>query len=247
MRARWPKLRADRNLARALLAAGLALAAAGCRQNMHNQAKVKTLAESDFFADGVGARPLPAHTIARGFLRDTPFYTGLGPDGKPLAAFPFPVTRTVLERGEQRFNIFCSPCHDRTGSGRGMIVRRGYKQPPSYHIDRLRNSPVGYFYNVISEGFGVMPSYASQIPPGDRWAIVAYVRALQLAENARLADLSPEERQRLDESFRKAAQGELPPGAGPGLGVQRPAGGSEGAPYPGREPERGRQPEGSRP
>ncbi len=239
-------MRAER-AARALLAAGLALAAAGCRQNMHNQAKVKTLAESDFFADGVGARPLPAHTIARGFLRDTPFYTGLGPDGKPLATFPFPVTRTVLERGEQRFNIFCSPCHDRTGSGRGMIVQRGYKQPPSYHIDRLRSSPVGYFYNVITEGYGVMPSYASQIPPGDRWAIVAYVRALQLAQNARLADLSPDERQRLDESFRKSAQGELPPGAGPGQGVQRPAGGSEGAPYPGREPERGRQPEGSRP
>jgi len=219
-------LRADRRLARALLAAGLALAAAGCRQNMHNQAKVKTLGESDFFADGVAARPLPAHTIARGFLRDTPFYTGLGPDNRPLAAFPFPVTRAVLERGRERFNIFCSPCHDRTGSGRGMIVQRGYKQPPSYHIDRLRNSPVGYFYNVITEGFGVMPSYASQIPPGDRWAIVAYVRALQLAQNARLADLSPDERRRWDEGLQRAARGELPPGAGPGQGVQRPAEGA---------------------
>ncbi len=221
----------------ALLAAGLALAAAaGCRQNMHNQAKYKTLAESDFFPDGLSARPLPAHTVARGFLRDTPLYTGLGPDGRPLATFPFPVTRQVLERGEQRFNIFCSPCHDRTGSGRGMIVQRGYKQPPSYHIDRLRSSPVGYFYNVITEGFGVMPSYASQIPPADRWAIVAYVRALQLAQNARLADLSPGERQRLDAAFQRTAAGELPPGEGPGLGVQRP----EGAEMPGHEPDRGR-------
>jgi mono/diheme cytochrome c family protein len=210
---------------------------------MHDQAKVKTLGESGFFADGVAARPLPAHTVARGFLRDTPFDTGLAADGRPLAAFPFPVTRAVLERGEQRFNIFCSPCHDRTGSGRGMIVQRGYKQPPSFHIDRLRTSPVGYFYNVMTEGFGVMPSYASQIPPGDRWAIVAYVRALQLAQNARLADLSAGERQRLEESFRRSAAGELPPGEGPGQGVQRPLGGAEGSPLPGREPERGRSKE----
>jgi mono/diheme cytochrome c family protein len=189
---------------------------------MHNQAKYKTLAESDLFADGLSARPLPAHTVARGFLRDTPFDTGLGADGRPLAAFPLPVTRDLLARGEQRFNIFCSPCHDRTGSGRGMIVQRGYKKPPSYHIDRLRSSPVGYFYSVITEGFGVMPSYASQIPPGDRWAIVAYVRALQLAQNARLADLSADERRRLDTAFQQAAAGTLPPGEGPALGVQRP-------------------------
>lgn len=211
-----------------------ALASAGCRQNMHNQAKVKTLAESDFFADGLAARPLPAHTVARGFLRDTPFDTGVGADKTPLAAFPLPVTRELLARGQQRYNIFCSPCHDRTGAGLGMIVRRGYKQPPSFHVDRLRSSPVGYFYNVISEGFGVMPSYAAQVPPADRWAIVAYVRALQLAQNARLADLSPAERQRLDAAFRQAGGGELPPADGPALGVQRPETGEA----PGHEPER---------
>src|SRR4029079_9617096 len=119
-------------------------------------------------------------------------YTGLARDGKPVADFPLPVTREVLLRGEQRYDIFCSPCHDRAGTGRGMVVRRGYKQPPSYHIDRLRTAPVGYLYNVITEGCGVSPSYASQIPPEDRWAIVAYVRALQLSQNARLADLTPE-------------------------------------------------------
>ena len=217
-----------------LLAVLLTIAVAGCRQNMHNQAKVKTLAESDFFPDGLAARPLPAHTVARGFLRDTPFFTGLGADKAPLAAFPMPVTREVLERGEQRYNIFCSPCHDRTGSGRGMVVRRGYKQPSSFHIERLRSSPVGYFYNVVSEGFGVMPSYAAQVPPADRWAIVAYVRALQLAQNARLADLTPAERQRLDDAFRRLAGGERPAADGPAIGVQRPEAGET----PGHEAER---------
>jgi len=200
------------------LALGLVV---GCRQNMHNQAKYIPLRESEFFADGTSARPLPAHTVARGYLRaDSGVNTGLARDGKPVADFPLPVTREVLLRGEQRYDIFCSPCHDRAGTGRGMVVRRGYKQPPSYHIDRLRTAPVGYLYNVITEGFGVMPSYASQIPPEDRWAIVAYVRALQLSQNARLADLTPEERQRLDAAWK------LPPvrpeDEGPRDGVQAP-------------------------
>jgi mono/diheme cytochrome c family protein len=229
--------RSDRRRARlaALLAGGL-LAVAGCRQNMHNQAKYKTLAENDFFADGLASRPLPAHTVARGHLGGSPFDTGLAADNRPVAVFPIPLTRQLLARGEQRYNIFCSPCHDRAGTGRGMIVQRGYKQPPSYHIDRLRSSPVGYFYNVITEGFGVMPSYASQIPPGDRWAIIAYVRALQLAQNARLADLSADERQRLDAAFRETAAGRLPPGAGPAMGVQRAPGGD----LPGHEQDRER-------
>jgi cbb3-type cytochrome c oxidase subunit III len=206
----------------AIVAAVLCLLAlAGCRQNMHNQAKYVPLRESDFFADGTSARPLPAHTVARGYLRaDTAAATGLARDGKPIADFPLPMTRALLLRGEQRYNIFCSPCHDRVGTGRGMVVERGYKQPPSYHIDRLRSAPVGYLYNVITEGFGVMPSYASQVPPADRWAIVAYVRALQLSQNARLADLTPEERQRLDAAFK------LPPirpeDEGPRDGVQAP-------------------------
>ena len=188
---------------RVLAAATLLLAAAGCRQNMHNQHKVKTLAASDFFPDGQGARPLPAHTVARGDLREGWAYTGLDAANKPAAELPFPLTREVLERGQQRFDIFCSPCHDRQGTGRGMIVQRGYKQPTSYHVERLRNAPVGYFYNVITEGFGVMPSYAPQIPVADRWAIAAYIRVLQYRQTARLADLPPERRAAIESELAK--------------------------------------------
>jgi len=183
------------------------LLASGCRQNMHNQPKVEPYRESDFFADGVASRPLPAGTVARGFLReDTAYYAGVDAGGQPVAAFPVPVTRDLLRRGQQRFNVFCSPCHDRAGTGRGMIVQRGYKQPSSYHIDRLRQAPVGYFYDVMTRGFGVMPSYAAQVTPEDRWAIVAYIRALQLSQNARLADLSPEERAKLQPSQGSASR-----------------------------------------
>jgi mono/diheme cytochrome c family protein len=174
---------------------------------MHNQHKVKTLAASDFFADGQGARPIPAHTVARGDLREGWAYTGIDTAHKPVAELPFPLTREVLLRGEQRFNIFCSPCHDRQGTGRGMIVQRGYKQPTSYHIERLRNAPVGYFYNVITEGFGVMPSYAPQVPVADRWAIAAYIRVLQYRQTAKVADLeklSPERRQAIQADLAKA-------------------------------------------
>ena len=187
--------------------AGLALLAAGCRQNMHNQPKVEPYRESDFFADGMASRPLPAGTVARGFLReDTALYAGVDASGQPVAAFPLPVTRELLRRGQERFNVFCSPCHDRAGTGHGMIVQRGYKQPSSYHIDRLRQAPPGYFYDVMTRGFGVMPSYAAQVSPEDRWAIVAYIRALQLSQNARLADLSPEERAKLRISPGSAAR-----------------------------------------
>lgn len=188
-----------------LLAAAACLLAAGCRQNMHNQHKVKTLAASAFFADGQGARPLPAHTVARGDQRVGFVYSGLDEANKPVDRLPMPLTRELLRRGQERFNIFCSPCHDRLGTGRGMIVRRGYKQPTSYHIERLRNAPVGYFVNVMTEGFGVMPSYAPQVPVEDRWAIAAYIRVLQYSQNARLADLSPEVRRRVDADLAKPA------------------------------------------
>jgi len=187
-----------------LLAAG---AAAGCRQNMHNQHKINTLGPSTFFEDGQGARPLPAHTVARGDLREGFAYTGLDAGGKPVTQMPFPVTRQVLLRGQERYDVFCSPCHDRVGTGRGMIVRRGYKQPTSYHIERLRNAPVGYFFNVMTEGYGVMPSYAPQVPVKDRWAIAAYIRVLQYSQNARLADLSglpADVRQKIEGDLRKA-------------------------------------------
>ncbi|HEV8577913.1 MAG TPA: cytochrome c [Thermoanaerobaculia bacterium] len=189
----------------------LLLAAAGCRQNMHNQHKVKTLGASDFFAGGQGARPLPAHTVARGDQRVGFVYSGLDAANKPVDRMPFPVTRELLQRGRERFDIFCSPCHDRLGTGRGMIVRRGYKQPSSYHIERLRNAPIGYFVNVMTEGFGVMPSYAPQVPVEDRWAIAAYIRVLQYSQNVRLADLSPEVRRRVEDDLRQTAAPEPAP------------------------------------
>jgi mono/diheme cytochrome c family protein len=172
----------------------LALAAAtvACRQDMHDQPKFIPLRPSTFFDDGRSARPLADGTVARGQLDDdAAFYTGKGPDGKPLDAFPFPVTKEIVERGQERFNIYCTPCHGRLGNGDGMIVRRGFRRPPSYHIDRLRAVPNGYLYDVISKGFGAMPDYAAQIAPADRWAIVSYIRALQLSQNASVKDAPP--------------------------------------------------------
>ena len=187
---------------RAVLALALAFATAGCRQDMHDQPKFIPLRPSTFFDDGRSARPLVEGTVPRGQLNeDAAFYTGKGPDGKPLDAIPFPVTKETVERGQERFNIFCAPCHGRLGNGDGMIVRRGFRRPPSYHIDRLRSVPNGYIFDVISKGFGAMSDYAAQIPPADRWAIVAYIRALQLSQNATVNDVPP------------AARGQLPGGA----------------------------------
>jgi len=169
-------------------------AAAGCRQDMYNQPKATPLVESDFFGDGRSARgPVPG-TVARGQLaEDRAYAEGIGPDGKFVGHIPVPVDRALLMRGRERFDIFCSPCHDRTGSGQGMIVQRGYKQPPSLHEDRLRNQPIGYFFDVMTNGFGEMPAYASQIPRADRWAIASYIRALQFSQHAPLASLSAED------------------------------------------------------
>ena len=171
----------------------LALAAgAACRQDMHDQPKYIPLRASSFFADGRSVRPLPEGTVARGHLDDdAAYYTGKGPDGKFLDPLPFPVTRAVINRGQERYNIYCAPCHDRTGNGFGMIVRRGYRRPPPYHIDRLRQVANGYLYDVITNGFGAMPDYAAQVAPADRWAIVAYIRALQLSQNAAVSDVPP--------------------------------------------------------
>jgi mono/diheme cytochrome c family protein len=156
----------------------------GCREDMQNQPRIDPLRESDFYADKRSARPLIAGTIARGELHaDAYYYSGF--IGKTNGDFmPCPATREVLERGQERFNIFCAPCHAETGDGNGMIVLRGFRRPPSYHIERLRKAPLGHFYDVISNGFGAMPDYAAQIPPADRWAIVAYIRALQFSQNA---------------------------------------------------------------
>ena len=179
-----------------LLAAG-ALAAAGCRSDMHVQPRYDPLAPSTFFDDGRSARPEVPDTVARGHLRiDQHFYTGKV-NGVPADTFPFPITRDVLARGRARYNIYCTPCHDYTGSGHGMIVQRGFPAPPSYHIDRLRQVPVGHFYDVITNGYGAMYSYAARVPPDDRWAIVAYIRALQMSQHATIDDVPPEEQAKL--------------------------------------------------
>jgi hypothetical protein len=174
-----------------------AVAAAACQQQMADQPRYKPLARTGFFGDERSARPLVPGTVARGRLdADEQLYTGeVG--GKLAETFPYPVTREVLERGRGRYDIFCAPCHDRVGNGQGMVVRRGFRFPPSYHTDRLRKAPVGHFFDVITNGFGAMPDYAAQVPPRDRWAIIAYIRALQLSQNATLADVPPAERQRL--------------------------------------------------
>jgi len=163
---------------------GLCAILAGCREDMQLQPRIDPLRRSDFYADLRSARPLPLGTIPReATVTDPYFYSGYV--GKDLGNYmPFPVTREVLERGRERFDIFCAPCHSRLGDGNGMVVQRGYRRPPSYHIDRLRNEPLGHFFDVISNGFGAMPDYAAQIPPYDRWTIVAYIRALQLSQNA---------------------------------------------------------------
>jgi mono/diheme cytochrome c family protein len=175
----------------------LALGVAACRQDMQDQPKYLPLQPSKFFADGRSSRPLVPGTVARGHLNDdAAYYTGKQAN-EPVAALPVPVTAELLQRGRERYNIYCSPCHDRVGNGEGMIVQRGYRRPPSLHIDRLRAAPVGYFFDVITNGFGVMPRYRVQIPPADRWAIVAYVRALQLSQHATLGDVAPVARTQL--------------------------------------------------
>jgi mono/diheme cytochrome c family protein len=156
---------------------------------MHNQPKYRGLRASTFFADGSSARPLVEGTIARGTLQtDAAFFTGKNGTVE-VTEMPFPVDEKVLDRGEQRFNIYCAPCHDRTGSGRGMVVQRGYRQPPSFHTDRLRAVAIGHFFDVMTNGFGAMSDYRVQISPRDRWNIAAYIRALQLSQHAGAADV----------------------------------------------------------
>lgn len=175
----------------------LVLTGAACRQDMHDQPKYSALQETDFFGDGRSARPLVVGTVARGFRReDTMLNTGKV-DGNDATNFPFAIDEKVMARGQERFNIYCSPCHGRTGQGDGMIVRRGLRRPPTFHQERLRTAAPGHIFDVITNGFGAMPDYASQIRPADRWAIIAYVQALQLSQNAALADLPPAERSKL--------------------------------------------------
>jgi len=187
-----------------LIAGGVTI---GCRQDMQDQPKFIPLRPDNFFADGRSARPLPEGTVARGLLRaDKVFYTGkLGNDF--VDRIPFPVNRAVLLRGQDRFNVYCSPCHGRLGNGLGMIVRRGLKRPPSYHIDRLRQVPLGYLYDVITNGFGAMPDYAMQIAPRDRWSVAAYIRVLQYSQNASINDVAAEMRREPPSQNAPAAEG----------------------------------------
>lgn len=177
-----------------------ALLGVGCRQDMHDQPKHKPLAASDFYKlDHRSARAPVAGTVARGRLQDdSPYFTGKDGD-LPTDALPMAVTPELLRRGRVRFQTFCAPCHGQTGRGDGMIVQRGFKMPPSLHVERLRAARVGYFYDVITHGFGAMSDYASQVPVADRWAIVAYVRALQLSQHATLADVPVDKRPLLDQ------------------------------------------------
>jgi mono/diheme cytochrome c family protein len=184
----------------------LAAIAGACRQDMHNQPKYIPFRQSTFFSDSLSARPLVAGTVARGQLKDDPLlYTGKE-NGADAAVFPFPVDARLMARGQQRFDVFCSPCHGRTGQGDGMVVRRGYRRPAPFADERLRQAPVGHFFDVMTNGFGAMPDYAAQINPADRWAIVAYVRALQLSAHASLAEVPAAQRARLADTGTGAAQ-----------------------------------------
>ena len=171
---------------------GILLAGCSLKQDMAYQPKNRPLSPSDFFADGRSERPLVENTVARGALETDQFVVA-----KDSNDFPLPLDQQLLERGEERYKIFCSPCHGLQGDGNGMVATRGMKHPPTYHQDRLRQAPNGYVYDVITNGFGAMMGYSAQVPPRDRWAIIAYLRALQLSRNAKLADLPPDVRERV--------------------------------------------------
>jgi mono/diheme cytochrome c family protein len=173
------------------------LALCGCRRDMADQPKLKPLAASNFFADGAASRTAPAHTVSREDLPESPFSTGRE-RGELVKESPVPISAALLARGRERYDIYCSVCHGRTGEGHGMIVQRGFPTPPSLHDPRLRAAPAGHYFDVITHGFGLMYPYASRVAPADRWAIVAYIRALQLSEHANLADAAPEGRAQLE-------------------------------------------------
>ena len=193
----------------------LAMFLGGCRRDMQDQPKYKPLHESDFFADHRSERPMVDDTVPRGYLRtDLALYTGKM-NGVDINYFPMPISREDLVRGQDRFNIYCSPCHSRLGDGNGLIVKRGYHNPPSYYTDRVMKAPVGHFFDVITNGFGAMPSYASRVTPDDRWRIIAYIRTLQFSESATINDVPAEDRAKLDAAPAEAAASMSPPNPPP--------------------------------
>ena len=200
------KVKSGRRLIFVLILLAFVLSGVGCRYDMQDQPRYKALKKSDFFSDGKAMRELPEGTVPRGFLKENKaFYTGKKDNPDPnaqaqtttdakgntvvasfpndISDFPIPITKEVIDRGQQRYNIYCIVCHGPTGNGDGMIVRRGFPQPPTYHDDRLINAPVGHFFDVMTNGWGKMNSYAAQVPAADRWAIVAYIRTLQISQD----------------------------------------------------------------
>lgn len=188
-----------RHLSLFFVSFGTLLITFGCTYNpMRDQPRYNPLSVSSFFPDNASARPVVPGTVPDNYdVTNEWFYTGKTPDGQYVTVFPFPITMEVLKRGQERFNIYCSPCHGLSGMGNGMIVQRGFSPPPSYHQDRLRNAPVGHFVDVITNGFGQMYSYAYRVKPADRWAIAAYIRALQLSQNASINDVPAADQQKL--------------------------------------------------
>ncbi len=175
-----------------LVACGIAGCDNTLRQDMANQPRVNPLAPSEFFADGRSERPVLENTVARGSVENDTLFVP-----KDSNVFPLPLTKELLQRGQERYGIFCTPCHGLQGDGQGMVAMRGMKHPPSYHQERLRAEPNGYYYDVVTNGFGAMYGYSAQIPPRDRWAIIAYVRALQLSRNAPVGELPAELKEKL--------------------------------------------------
>ena len=201
----------------AVCAAACILPLTGCqlKQDMAHQPKARPLAPSEFFADGRSERPLIENTVARGALADDALFAP-----KESNNIPLPVNLQLLERGEDRYKIFCTPCHGLQGDGNGLISMRGMKHPPSFHQDRHRQAPNGYVYDVVTNGFGAMFGYAAQVPSRDRWAIIAYIRALQLSRNAKVANLPAELREKLNQGGSSATKPEA-------SGTKDSTGGSE--------------------
>ena len=173
-----------------------ALFGLGCRQDMHDQPRYEPLEANPFFENGMASRSPVEGTVARGHLReDTAFYSGKDELGTFIVSLPMASDKALLRRGHERYDIFCSPCHGRLGDGKGMVVQRGFKAPPSLHQDRLREQPVGYYVDAMTNGFGTMASYASQVRAEDRWAIAAYIKVLQFSQRAHLTDLPPSDQE----------------------------------------------------
>jgi hypothetical protein len=224
----YPKLRSRSPIEVVAISVLLGGVLAGCRQDMHDAPRYEPLEASTFFTDGRASRTLVANAVARGQLReDELLYTGkVG--GELSTEFPMPVTADVMARGRERFNVFCAPCHSRTGDGTGMIVQRGFRQPPSYYEERLQTAPVGYLFDVMTNGFGAMQDYSAQVPVADRWAIAAYIRALQSTRRGTVNDVPAERREELERSPATPLPPPPPaeaaaPGAAPAAQVQRPA------------------------